>query len=239
MIRKVTALAVLLSLTVTVVPAGAATSSPALTSQSAAAIATAAQSAALATKSCNIMETFYSNVKATGTLTTLASATQSQQVLTMPSIVNELRLVNNTVYFKGNKQDISMQFGVTNSKFANRWVSVKASDANFAPMSKVMSFRTVVTELLGISQPKKGAISTQLGHRVIAITGTPKGSGAPAGAVITEYVSTTAPYLPIETVGSYTSGKVKVQFVVKYISWGKTVSVSVPSPSVPISTTDL
>jgi hypothetical protein len=73
----------------------------------------------------------------------------------------------------------------------------------------------------------------------VGVTGSPNIHLGLASGTETVYVALAAPHVPVEMVASDVVQGQRQTFVITFTNWGKDFHITKPSPSVPISSTNL
>lgn len=126
-----------------------------------------------------------------------AGASSGQGRLTIQGGRVDIRFVDNTVYFRGNRAGL-LAFGTPRSavkQAAGKWIKLPTtSDASLRALVSVHTFLTQILSHHGTLA--KGRATTINGQSVYGIVDTRSGSGG------TLYVATTGPALPVRLLGS-------------------------------------
>jgi hypothetical protein len=180
--------------------------------------------------------------KATGF--TFGSSTDSgrldaQEELTINKATGVVRLVKGALFTKESQQIIRLQFGISDSKYANKWISIPRSSKHYVPFSSGLTFDSMIAQVRPSGKLTESKVGTLHGVKVIAINGSPNAElGLTTGAE-TLFVSDTSPYLPVEIAASGRSQGVPTTLVVTFSNWGRSVTYATPAGAIPISSTDL
>ena len=151
----------------------------------------------------------------------------------------DIRLLKGVVYLKDNAQGIKMMFGVSDAKWANKWIKVTSKSSAFAPLSSGITFPSLLSQLPPTGKLTKSKVESVGGHQVIAISGKPNQASGPVSGTEIFYVSTVAPYLPIEMTGNVTAQGHKLTLTISMSNWKRTFSIATPNSSTPINKTNL
>jgi len=126
-----------------------------------------------------------------------AGATAGQGRLTIQGGQVDIRFVDNTVYFRGNRAGL-LAFGTPRSALkqaAGKWIKLPTtSDASLRALVSVHAFMAQILSSHG--KLAKGATTTINGQSVYGIVDTRPGTGG------TLYVAATGPALPVRLLGS-------------------------------------
>jgi len=169
------------------------------------------------------------------------SASEGQQTVTGGTQGNaDLLVVPAHGYLKGDAAFLQNSFGFpasVASLYAGKWISFVPSDPGY---QQVVDGDTLSSAL--VESSPTGALTLTLtrtldGQTVEGVSGGLPHDISQAGAKGSQvlYVSTTAPYLPVEVV---TSGSLDGQSgttVVTFSRWGESISIVAPSGATPVS----
>ena len=166
-----------------------------------------------------------------------ATGTERFTIAGSQPIVFTLSLIGSTVYMQANEAALGYALGASAAKahaYAGRWISVTSADSGYhrAEANLKISFQLSTMSLSG---PIGLGVPTVIrGQSVVGITGTVISRQSNVGKLsATLYVSTTAPFLPVELLMRNQSSSIKVE--ISYSSWGKSFKLSAPRNAVPIS----
>jgi len=220
------------------VQASSAAQAPSISKMTGSQLLTTTMAAATKAKSCTNISTSVSDGH-TFVLRSNSGPISGEQFLSYQSAKSDVREVGGDVYFNENSAGLKLQFDVKNPKLANKWIEVTSSNVNFANFEEGILISSVLTEI-----PPSGSLSTTKvevihGEKVIGITGKPNETLGVSTGTETLYVSTTAPFLPVELTVSGTSQGVADKFVVTLTNWGKSFHILKPANPLPISKTNL
>jgi hypothetical protein len=172
----------------------------------------------------------------------VATDAAAQSIQSGKSPIIEAVLSRGDVYVRANKQLLQTALRLpadAADQHAGDWLLVKKGDAVYPTISSSLT-PTSAIELFVPEQPglKVAGVTTLAGHNVVAVQGSP-GASAPSGdtAVVTLFVSTTAPYLPVGAtlVVSSANHKTIERLAALYGKWNEPVHPSVPKSAVPVS----
>jgi hypothetical protein len=151
----------------------------------------------------------------------------------------EVIFLNGVLYAKFDADLIKFNYGVSNAKAANKWISITKVSRYYNNLSTGIAFPSILAELQPSGTLSASSPSTLDGVSVIGITGKPNPVlGATSGSQ-TLYVATTAPFLPVEVVIKADESSIPVVLTVTPKNWGAPVSVSAPGVFTPIARTTL
>lgn len=163
------------------------------------------------------------------TLSTDSSLTEGVQTQKLGGGTETSRLLDTTLFILGDKTSYAQDFGVKNSKLANEWVLVPATNKNYANIAVGILLSSVLQQVKGVSALKDLGIFKVNGQEAVAIRGVLSSLAGSSGGSQTLYVSTTAPYRPVALTDSgVVSGK-KVSSDVLFSKWGESVAVAKPA----------
>ena len=156
-----------------------------------------------------------------------------RQVIVLDGAHATVILTNDEAFIKGDEKAIVHYFQLptkTPTKWANRWIAIKATDGGFASVSSSV---TLTGDFKQFSLPgplTKGAVVTLDGQRVIPIRASEK---SPSGKAVpvTIYVTASGTVLPV----SFTVSTGSLTTSVDWSDWGKSVVLVAPSPTTPIA----
>jgi len=147
-------------------------------------------------------------------------------------------LAGGIAYFEGNPVGLAGFTGLSaklSAKYAGKWISVTSANQSFSSIAGTLSVRTAALQLVKVPGTlTKGATSTQLGHRVVAVKAAESSSSG--SLKLTMYVATTGAALPVLVAGTTTSNGGARSVSARFSEWGETVHVTAPSRAVPIAT---
>jgi len=152
---------------------------------------------------------------------------------------DEFIYVNGVVYAKFDPTLVHLNYGVTDNSVANKWISVTKGNKFFNYFSTDLTLPSLLLVMhpggtLGFSAP-----ATINSVSVIGVTGT---FGAPkvgVGGTETLYVSTVAPFLPVQLLIMESKSGVTANVTFTPKNWGDAVSVVAPKNFTQINRTNL
>ena len=180
--------------------------------------------------------------KATGF--TFGSSTDSgrldaQEELTINQATGVVRLVKGALFTKESNQIIRLQFGISDPKYANKWISIPRSSKHYVPFSSGLTFASMIAQVRPAGKLTESKVGTLHGVKVIAINGTANTElGLNTGSE-TLFVSDASPYLPVELAASGRSQGVPTTLVVTFSHWGQPFTYAAPAGAILISSTNL
>lgn len=180
--------------------------------------------------------------KPTGSGTYDVGSTRGMQTITDGSEGNaSLLVLPGIAYLKGDAEFLETQVGLSVSNaslYAQRWISFVPNDSAY-DYQQLVAGDTLGSALSESTPSGRLTLTSQRsvdGQSVVGLSG---GLGAltPSGAKGTEilYVSTVAPYLPVEFVLSGTYEGQAVNTTLTFSDWGEPISVTAPSGATPES----
>ncbi|MFY9781959.1 MAG: hypothetical protein WAK12_00300 [Acidimicrobiales bacterium] len=173
------------------------------------------------------------------TLVADAGSVSGEQLISARGATIDLREVDGGVYVYANAQGVKLQYGVTDSTWANRWILVTSHDKAFTAFSAGVLLRSVLEEVPPATIKGSAKSQTVGGQKVVAITGKPnKMIGLSAGKE-TLYLSATAPYLPVKLVVTDKPPSEVRKLTFTFSHWGESFVIAKPSGATPISNTNL
>jgi hypothetical protein len=164
----------------------------------------------------------------------------AQQFITFNSSSTGVeRIVGGVVYAKLSASMISLQFGVADPAYANKWVAIPRTSHHFVTFSSGLLFSSMLSQVRPVGPLTQSPVGTLNGKSVIAIGGTANAQlGLSASAEIL-FVSSKSPYLPVEFTASGSADGVPTTLVVTFSNWGRHFSYAVPTGAIPIASTTL
>jgi hypothetical protein len=152
----------------------------------------------------------------------------------------EVRLTGGVVYVRGPAAVLESALGLSRTAAtanAGNWISVQSGDAPYSPVVQALSLEGELDPYVpGEPGLHQGATVHVHGHAATPVTGTPSVTVSQGNAgVVTLFVATESPHLPLGGTLVLQKGKVRASRVVAYTNWGKPVTVSAPSGAVPYS----
>ena len=172
-------------------------------------------------------------------LVTNASLTSGQQTLRLGAAKTVVRVVGGVIYINDTDTAIQAQFGVSDPKYANRWIEIPSTNSYFAHFNTFILLSSLLSEVAPGGTLKTTKTTMVDKTSVVGVTGKPNIHLGLASGTETVYVSTLAPHLPVELVASDVVQTQRETFVVIFTNWGKRFNVTKPTTSIPISSTDL
>jgi hypothetical protein len=163
------------------------------------------------------------------TLSTDSAQTEGLQTQKLGGGTETSRLIGTTLFIYGDKTSYAQDFGVKNSKLANEWVLVPATNKNYANIALGILLPSLLQQVEGVSALKNLGLFKINGQEAVAIRGALAPSAGGSGGSQTLYVSTTAPYRPIALTDAGVVSGQKVSSTVLFSKWGEKVAIARPS----------
>ncbi len=163
------------------------------------------------------------------TLSTDSASSVGQQTQKLGGGTETSRLLGETLYIFGDKTSYAQDFGVKNTKLANEWVLVPATNKNYANIAVGILFPSVLQQVVGVSTLKDAGLYKINGKEAVAIKGSLTSSSGGSSGTQTLYVSTTAPYRPLALSDSGVVSGQKVSSDLLFSKWGEKVAVAKPA----------
>lgn len=151
----------------------------------------------------------------------------------------EVIYANGVVYAKFDSSLVKFNYGVTDNSVANKWISVTKGNKFYASLSSGITFPSVIQQMHPAGTLSLTAPTTINGVPAIGVTGKINASIAPLNGSETLYVSTTAPFLPVQVLVKESQSGVTANIVLTPKNWGVIVSVAAPKTFTPIDKTSL
>lgn len=181
-----------------------------------------------------------------GTITTVRGTlgqlegTEQFSVSKPKSINFTLTLVKGVVYMKANSAALTYAMGTTASSartYAGRWISIISRDGGYHRAATGLTLAFLLTQVVPTGAVTEGRPTIIRGRNVVGISGSLSTLKSSIGKLTgTIYVSTSAPFLPVEARFRNASGTGRV--IVSFTSWGPKLVLHAPAKSVPMSVVD-
>jgi hypothetical protein len=150
------------------------------------------------------------------------------------------RLVGGVAYFKGNASFLQIELNVRNSKYANRWISVKPGQRDYGTVASGLWLRSALVQVSPVGKLSKSSVERYRGESAVMITGNSTSQQAPGAGKAHVYVSTSAPYRPLAVnYDTKLSPTAPFQGSCSFSHWRLQFSVVKPASSTPITKTNL
>jgi len=174
-------------------------------------------------------------------LVTQANLASGQQTLRVGTAKTVVRVIGSTLYINDNGSDtaIEAQFGVSDPKYANRWIEIPSTNSYFAHFNAFVLLSSLLSEVVPGGSLKTTKVQMVGKSSVVGVTGKPNIHLGLASGSETLYVSTLAPHVPVELVASDVVQGLRETFVITFTNWGKKFAVIKPVTSIAIAATDL
>lgn len=163
------------------------------------------------------------------TLSTDSAMTEGLQTQKLGGGTETSRLFGKTLFIYGDKTSYSQDFGVKNTKLANEWVLVPATNKNYANISFGILLPSLLQQVEGVSALKDLGLYKINGQEAVAIKGSIQSGPGGSNGTQTLYVSTTVPYRPIALTDAGVVSGQKVSSDVLFSKWGEKVAVAKPT----------
>ncbi len=171
--------------------------------------------------------------------TTNSSNSAALQLTHFNKSTGQILLIGDRLYVKESAALISLQFGKAAPQWANKWLSIPRGNSAYVSLSSGVLFSAMMSQVRPSGTLHKSKLGTLDGVAVIAIAGSANANLGLAKGVETLFVSTTAPYLPVELLAGGRSQGVPTSLTVTFSHWGRRVSYNAPTHVTPISATNL
>lgn len=170
---------------------------------------------------------------------TQSNLASGQQTLHVGAATTIVRVIGGVVYIRDTDTAIQAQFGISDPRYANRWIEIPATSSYFAHFNSDILLASLLSEIA-----PGGTLTTTKVTRVgvipvIGVTGKPNIHLGLASGSETLYVTTAAPHVPVELVASDVVQGQRQTFVISFTRWGKKIDVTRPTPAVSIFSTNL
>ena len=167
--------------------------------------------------------------------------TEGRQVLTGGSQGNATLLVlPGAAYLRGDAAFLRNALGFTASaatQYASKWISFGPNDPGYQQLVAGDTIGSALTESTPSGSLALTPTRTIAGQQVVGVSGGLPPAMARSGATgtVVLYVSTTAPYLPVEVVESGALSGQHGTATISFSSWGEPIVVSAPPGAVPFA----
>lgn len=171
--------------------------------------------------------------------TTRSGAKLAEQTLEFNKSRGTALLIGATVYVRMSAELITLEFGRSAPQLANRWISIRPSDAAYSGVTTGMLFSSMLAQVLPAGTLSKSKVVTLDGVKVIAISGSGNVHLGLRSSKQTLFVAARAPYLPVALDAAGRSQGVPTTLTVTFSHWGKPLHLAAPTPSLPFASTTL
>jgi hypothetical protein len=236
--RSLTAVAALSVLGVIPVLSNAGASTPAdLAGMSAQQIlATTLRAASAQTTAASVVSTTVLGITIKGV--TESGPSSGDVFLTINGHRGEIVYAAGVVYARFDPAIVDFEFHSTVTSVANKWISVTKTSRFYSGLAEGVTLPSVLLELTPAGT-LSATPTTLNGKSVIALVGKDNATlGAPGGTQ-TLYVSTTAPFLPVEGKVHATTSGITLDLLIQMKNWGVTFDVAAPKDFTSITKTPL
>jgi hypothetical protein len=180
----------------------------------------------------------------TGTVTTnvgggVGSQNTRQTVKSLGVGTVQTRFVGGVDYFKGNAVFLEIQFGVTNSKYANKWISVSKGQLDYAIISSGMTMASALLQIGPVAPLSKSKVETFAGKSAVAVIGKANPNQRAGTGSQHIFVAIASPNRPVGLSISTTLGGHAYHGTCTFTNWKHKFVVTKPSGSTPINKTGL
>lgn len=148
------------------------------------------------------------------------------------------RYVDGVVYFNSNTVGLYIQFGVKNSKYANKWISVKPGQKDYAFIADGLYTSSIPGQLEPGGKLTKANV-TYKGQAAIEVSGAATAAQGAGSGKAHLYVSTKSPFLPLGVVLATVEQGLSFSGSCTLSNWKLTVTATAPASSTPINKTNL
>lgn len=146
---------------------------------------------------------------------------------------------NGVVYTKFDPTMVHFEYGVTDKSVANKWISATKASKFYYGLSADLTLPSLLLVMHPADVLSLTAPTTINGVAVIGVAGKLSAANFGVGGTSTLYVSSTAPFLPVQLslVESKSGLSANVTFTLK--NWGAALSITAPKNFTPIGQTNL
>jgi hypothetical protein len=159
---------------------------------------------------------------------------EGRQVIDSNGARSTVLVINEVAYINGDATALTQYFGLQISnpqEMAGQWISIRPTDQNYSAVSAAVTLQSDFGTL--ISGPfTEGPPVVFDGRSLNALRGFVQGPSGAENVPATLYVTRTGTVLPVRLKAS-TGGVTETRI---WSNWGRSVSLPIPSPSIPIST---
>ena len=170
--------------------------------------------------------------------TTQSGSDEAHQEMSFNSSRGTAVLIKGKFYIRESATLISLQFGKNDPQWANKWISIPRSSADYHSLATGLVFSSMISQVPPVA-PLRTATTTLEGHRVVAVLGTANAELGLTKGVETLFVSATAPFLPVQLRASGRTQGVPTTLVVSFSHWGQHYSFTTPAGATPLASTTL
>ena len=144
----------------------------------------------------------------------------------------------NILYVQGDATFLSAIFAGSTSasaRLANQWVAFRSGSPEYSELSTNNAFASMLDSLQPRGHLSLGPVHGVDGVNVVGVSGsrTVTSNGAHLSASVTLWVSTTAPFLPVELIERISAGIISGIETLQFSDWGQPVAIVAPAKSVP------
>jgi hypothetical protein len=236
--RSLTAVAALSVLGVVPALSNAGASTPAnLAGMSAQQVlATTLRAASAQTTAASVVSTSVLGITIKGV--TESGPSSGDVFLTVNGHKGEIVYDGGVVYARFDPAVVNFEFHSTVSSVANKWISLTKTSRYYSNLAEGVTLPSVLEELTPVGT-LSATPTTLNGRSVIALAGKDNATVGVPGGTQTLYVSTTAPFLPVEGKVHATTSGITLDLLIQMKNWGVTVDVTAPKVFTSIAKTPL
>jgi hypothetical protein len=170
------------------------------------------------------------------TLSGEAGKGDAEQSLIDPDGDLFVRLVGSAIYLRGSADVLVSALGLSSTvaaQYSGKWIKIASKDIPYQTIAKTLLPESEVTPYIPVSGLTVGSPRVLGGHDVVPVSGKSESSNGNS-AVATIYVSTSAPYLPLDGTLKGT-GSEKNDSEEATFKWSGKVAVTAPPGAVAYS----
>ena len=171
--------------------------------------------------------------------TTQSGTDEAHQDMSFNSSRGTAVLIKGRLYIRESATLISLQFGRSDPQWANRWVYIPSSSADYHSLATGLVFSSMISQVPPAPPLRATAVETLDGHKVVAVIGTANAELGLTKGVETLFVSATSPFLPVQLRASGRTQGVPTTLVVTFSHWGQRYRFATPSGATPLASTTL
>lgn len=168
-----------------------------------------------------------------------ASQTEGQQTVLQGSQHIKVIYTGGVAYVQGNAAGLTSAMGITSTiatNYANKWIAVHSTDSLFKSIVSAVTLAGTLAQLNPTGTLTLTAPTTVAGRQTVGVKGGLPGT--PQQGVTgntTLFVASSDPTLPLEFSGTANEGTQHVTDKGTFSDWGKALTLSAPTGSVPFS----
>jgi hypothetical protein len=160
-------------------------------------------------------------------------ATEGRQVVTSDGAHAQVIVIDGNAYIYGDVKAVTNYFALTSTdpqQYADKWLELTPSNPGFTTVSAAVTLASDFGHVALPGHLTEGRVVTIDGHKVQPISAHILATSQSPAGTATLYVTTTGRILPFE----YRAVAKGVETTTKWSNWGHSVSLAVPSPSIPL-----